>query len=399
MLRSDDLPAGTIVDRAVQAAVLPLVCEPKQAECPPLIPPGVIPDVPPALRKLIGEGGDDVLGLLYREVAAVSQVANTAGSVASGLTQNIVSGVLDVAIDPAASNVPGPFGASSPGSASSMFMVSGYKHLSHDGYSVSSDFGPANGKGPKFDEDDYGLTLGTRFDGSDAFGAAKGSVTFGVVGNYTRTDIDIGGLPALPGSGKSGSVGINSWSLGGYGVVTDGHRYGLVTVTGTLGSPETDNALIPASADYNTRGLAASAMAGVLVPMGGAKLDLRGGFNYIHASSDDYTDSIGSRFTDAHMEEFSGTVSARLFSVVRVEDYSVRPFIQGGLNQRFHYDNEITVDNARFSFDDADTSVFGRAGIDFDVDKSIQAYLAVRGDASTDMTAIAAQVGVTFKLD
>ena len=126
---------------------------------------------------------------------------------------------------------------------------------------------------------------------------------------------------------------------------------------------------------------------------------MRGGLNYLHASGDDYTDSIGSHYTDAHMEEFSGSVSARLFSVVRVEAFYVRPFVQGGLNQRFHYENEITIDNATFRFNDADTSVFARAGIDFDVDKSIQAYLSVRGDASEDMRAIAAQVGFTIKLD
>ena len=341
-----------------------------------------------------------MLGLIYREAAALSRVANNAGSVASGLTQDIVSGVLDVAVDPAsAAAALGPFSASSPGSASSMFMVSGYKHLSHDGYTVSSAFAPATGKGPEFDENDYGLTLGTRFDGSDVFGAQKGSVTFGVLGNYTHTDIDVGGLPGFPGSGKSGSVKIDSWSAGGYGIVTDGSRYGLVTVTGTFGSPSTDNALLPATADYSTFGFAASAMSGVLVPVGGAKLDLRGGLNYLHASSDDFTDSIGSHYTDAHMEEFSGSVSARLFSVVRVEEYSVRPFIQGGVNQRFHYENEITIDNATFHFDDADTSVFARAGIDFDVDKAIQAFLSVRGDASEDMRAIAAQIGFTIKLD
>ena len=362
---------------------------------------GIVLDVPPlVIEKLVGEGGAgaDALGLLYSSVAALSQVANNVTSVAASITQDVVSNVLDVAIEPETAAVLGPFAASSPGSASSMFMVSGYKHLAHDGYSVSSPFGPATGKGPEFEEDNYGLTLGTRFDGSDIFGTEKGSVTFGVLANYTHTDIDVGvPSPSLP-IFKSGSASIDSWSVGGYGMVTDGQRYGLVTVTGTFGSPETDNP-IAATADYGTFGFAASAMSGVLVPVGSAKLDLRGGLNYLHASSDDFTDSLGSRYTDARMEEFSGSLSARLFGVVRVDEYNVRPFIQGGVNHRFHYENEITVDNATFAFDDADTSIFGRTGIDFDVDKSIQAHLAVRGDASEDFTAIAAQVGVTFKLD
>ncbi len=340
-----------------------------------------------------------LLGVLSRSVAVLSQVVNNVSSVALSITQDVASNVLDVKIEPETAVVVGPFAASSPGAASSMFMVSGYKHLSHDGYSVSSDFGPATGKGPGFEEDNYGLTVGTRFDGSDLFGTEKGSVTIGVLANYTHTDIDVGAVPNVPGNFKSGSVSIDSWSVGGYGMVTDGRYYGLVTVTGTFGSPEAENALLPATAETNTFGFAASAMSGVLVPVGGAKLDLRGGLNYLHSSSDDFTDSVGSRFTDARMEEFSGTLSARLFSVMRVDDYNVRPFVQGGVNYRFHYENEITVDNATFAFDDSDTSIFGRAGIDIDVDQNIQAYLAVRGDASEDFAAIAAQVGVTFRLD
>jgi outer membrane autotransporter protein len=277
-------------------------------------------------------------------------------------------------------------------------MISGYKHLSHDGYEVSTDFNPSAGYSPEFEEDNYGLTLGTRFDGSEVFGTAKGSVTLGVLANYTHTDVDVG-ASGLPGPLPSGSANIDSWSLGGYGLVTDGRRYGLLTIVGTIGSPETDNALLGATADYNTYGFAASAMSGVLVPVGDAKLDLRGGFNYITSQGDDYTDSIGSRYEDARMEEFSGTISARLFSVVRLEDYNIRPFVQAGLNHRFHYENEVTIDSVGFAFDDADTSVFGRAGIDFDLSQSMQGYLAVRGDASEDFSAIAAQVGVTFKLD
>jgi hypothetical protein len=399
-----DNPA--IVDGSIREIVtdatqlpLPVVCTTRAAaECPQDGIRITFPDVPPVIEKLVGEGGLETLGLLYSSVAALSQVANNVTSVAAGITQDVVSNVLDVALEPEAATALGPFTASSPGSASSMFMVSGYKYLAHDGYSVSSSFGPATGKGPEFEEDNYGLTLGTRFDGSDIFGTEKGSVTFGVLANYTHTDIDVGvPSPSLP-IFKSGSASIDSWSVGGYGMVTDGQRYGLLTVTGTFGSPETDNA-IAATADYGTFGFAASAMSGVLVPVGGAKLDLRGGLNYLHASSDDFTDSLGSRYTDARMEEFSGSLSARLFGVMRVDDYNVRPFVQGGVNHRFHYENEITVDDATFAFDDADTSIFGRAGIDFDVDKAIQAHLAVRGDASEDFTAIAAQVGITFKLD
>jgi outer membrane autotransporter protein len=77
----------------------------------------------------------------------------------------------------------------------------------------------------------------------------------------------------------------------------------------------------------------------------------------------------------------------------------MRPFVQTGVTQRFAYENELKINGDKFSFDDADTTVFARAGLDFDVGDTTQAYLAVRGDASEDLQSIAAQVGITFKLD
>jgi len=59
----------------------------------------------------------------------------------------------------------------------------------------------------------------------------------------------------------------------------------------------------------------------------------------------------------------------------------------------------VEVEGVRFSFDDADTTVFARAGIDFDIGRSLQAYLAVRGDVNESIEAITAQVGLTFKMD
>jgi outer membrane autotransporter protein len=290
-----------------------------------------------------------------------------------------------------------PFSASSPGAAGSLFMISGYKALSHDGYSISSSFSPADGKTPAFDENSYGLTIAGRMDGSELLGAAPHSVTLGVLANYTHTDIEVD----APGGGKGGSANIDSWSVGGYGLVTNGEKYGLVTVVGTFGSPTTkSDFVIPAKAEFSNFGVATSAVAGVLLPVGGStKLDLRGGLNYIYAESEDYRDSFGTQYSDGHTEEFSGSVSARLFSIMHFDGYNIRPFVQSGLTYRFLYENELKINSETFSFDDADTSVFARAGFDFDIGRSTQAYLAVRGDASEDMRAIAAQVGVTFKLD
>ncbi|WP_088347597.1 MULTISPECIES: autotransporter outer membrane beta-barrel domain-containing protein [Rhodomicrobium] len=329
--------------------------------------------------------------------AALGGAASNSALVAAGVTQDIIAAALDGDLQPEVTAF-GPIGSGSPGQTSSSFMVSGYKFLSHDGFSSTSS-GQSSFKNPEFDEQNYGLTVGLRFDGSALFDASPRSVTFGVIGNYTHTEIDVGRVAGVPGPSESGEATVESWTAGGFGLVTDGTRYGLLTVTGTFGAPETSGKVLPLSAEFNNFALATSAVAGIIVPLGDSKLDLRGGVNYIHATSDDYVDSGGSRFTDGRMEEFSGSISARLFQTVQLEDAVLRPFVQGGLNHRFHYENELTVDGEDFSFDDADTSIFARAGIDFDIGSSTQAYLAVRGDASEDFRAIAAQVGLTFKLD
>jgi hypothetical protein len=358
-----------------------------------------LPPVTELLDKLKLPIDDPRVGPVLQTLAVLGQTVTTAGFLASALTQDIISAALDGDITPDSGAV-SPITVAVTGAQSSQFMVSGYKALSHDGFSVTSSLAQASGTTPGFDEENYGLTIGTRFDGSQLFSAPAGSVTLGVIANYTHTDIDVGapsGFPDLPG----GTADVDSWSLGTYGLVTDGQRYGLLTVTGTYGTPETSTTIVqPISAEFTNFGLATSAMAGVLVPVGAdAKLDLRGGLNYVYAQSEDFEDSLGTSFTDGRMEEFSGTVSARLFSVLRSADYTIRPFVQGGLNHRLHYENELKIESETFAFDDADTSVFARAGIDFDVDQSTQAYVAVRGDASEDFEAIAAQVGVTFKLD
>lgn len=341
----------------------------------------------------------DRLNSTLQNLGLLSQTFATASMVASKVTQDIISAALDGDITPDSVGV-SPITVAGAGVNASSFMVSGYKGVSHDGFSVSSEFGSVSGKTPEFDEDNYGLTIGTRFDGSEFFGAPARSVVLGLIGNYTHTDIEVGAPAGFPGLSKSGSADVDSWSLGAFGLVTDGQHYGLLTVTGTYGTPETSSTVVPAEAEFDSFGVATSAVAGVLVPVGAeTKIDLRGGVNFVHAASDDYEDSIDTLYTDGQMEEFSGSVSARIFTVLQGSDYNLRPFVQGGLTHRFHYENELKVNGETFNFDDADTSAFARAGVDFSVGEATQAYLAVRGDASEDFEAIAAQVGMTFKLD
>ena len=358
--------------------------------------------LPSGIIDLVRDLPQEATGLLLQQTAALSQVVSgLTGTIASNLT-NVV---LDLGLVEAAAGGPSgggpassPLVFSAPASPLSMFMVSGVKNLSHDGFSTTSLLG--NGTTPAFDETDYGLTLGIRWDASRHFDLAPNTLTFGAIGNYTHTDLDFGTNAALaPYLDKSGKAEVDSWSAGAFGLITDGRKYGLLTLNATFGSPETENFALASTAEYSSFGIAASAMSGVLIPVGRATLDLRGGFTFISASGDDYTDSAGVHYSNAELEEISGEFSARLFQVVKLESGTLRPFIQGGLTQRLHYSNEVEVEGVRFSFDDADTTVFARAGIDFDIGRSLQAYLAVRGDVNESIEAITAQVGLTFKMD
>lgn len=366
--------------------------------------PGTVLDLaglPSGIIDLVRELPEAATGLLLQQTAALSQVVSgLTGTIASNLTNVVLDlGLVDAAGGgPGGAAASGPLVVSAPASPLSMFMVSGVKKLSHDGFSTTSLLG--NGTTPAFDETDYGLTVGIRWDASRHFDLAPNTFTFGLVGNYTHTDLDFGTNATLaPFLDKSGTAEVDSWSAGAFGLITDGHKYGLLTLNATLGSPETENFALASTAEYNTFGIAASAVSGVLIPVGQATLDLRGGFTFISASGDDFTDSAGVRFRDAELEEISGEVSARLFQVMRLESGTLRPFIQGGLSQRLHYSNEVEVEGVKFSFEDADTTAFARVGVDFDIDRSLQAYVSVRGDVSESIEAISAQIGLTLKLD
>lgn len=386
------VPASVLLDDARQGA----------AGEPRLALPGTdisLSDLSPAVTQLLRDNPERAVGLVFQQAAALQQVLSGATAAVTGQLSNLA---LDLADGGAAGGfVNAPIISGAQGHELSMFAVSGVTKLSHDGFQASSALPGGSGQTPEFEEIDYGFTVGVRWDASHYFDLAKNTVTFGLIGNYTHTEIEIGTNDVLAEFfDKTGSADIDSWSAGAYGLVTDGRKYGLVSIAATLGAPKTENVVLASTADYETVGVAASAVSGVLVPVGGgATLDLRGGFNFISASADDHTDSAGIRFSNAELEEISGTVSARLFHVMKLESGTFRPFIQGGLNHRLHYRNEVDVEGVAFAFEDADTIYFARAGLDFDIDRHMQAYVAVRGDKSESLEAISAQVGLTFKLD
>jgi outer membrane autotransporter protein len=147
-------------------------------------------------------------------------------------------------------------------------------------------------------------------------------------------------------------------------------------------------------------GFSSTAAGGVVLQAGpNTKLDLRSGLNYLNATADKHTDSMGIAFGEGELDQFSGTLSARLFAAWVYGNTVVRPFLQGGVDYRFHYANQIIVENVKFELNEGRTTLFGRVGMDFDVGDYVQAYLALRGDHNEDFDTVAGQLGLTVKLN
>ncbi len=347
----------------------------------------------------IGGLAQTVSGIVSTGGGIVDQLLS--GGIGGNITDGIIGGLADG--NPASSSAANTISAPSViAPTTSTFMISGVLVNSHDGFDAKSSDANASGRTAGFDAVSYGFTTGVRTDASDLFGLDKGRVTYGFFGNFTHTDVDTGVSDALQGLGlnRGGEASVDSWSAGGFALVTAKAFYGLAVITGTFGQSEVTNFLIGSGSEFDSVGFSTSAVGGWLAPVGKtAKLDISGRLTYAASDIDDYKDSGGVVYHDTSLDDVSVTASARLFDSIPGSWATYRPFIQTGVTHRIDHTNEIKVDGVKFEFDDADTTVFGRIGVDFEVQRTVQAYIALRGDVSEDAEAVAGQVGVTFRLD
>jgi Autotransporter beta-domain len=178
------------------------------------------------------------------------------------------------------------------------FGISGVSHTSHDGFVVESPH-PATGRTPAFDSLDAGITLGMRFDASKALNLPTDSLTVGLFGNYTNSDIGLHSNAVLRKFGfrNAGDASLNSGSGGGYTLLTNGRIYGLALASGEFGSASVDDAILNSHSGFDTTGFASSVIGGMVLPAGPAtKLDFRAGLNYLAARADNHTDSAQIHF-------------------------------------------------------------------------------------------------------
>ena len=365
--------------------------------------PPIIPPIQAICVPTISQACTNLLNAVAQQVTTSQQVAtNVLASTALQTTQQITDFALSSAVFDSPFLTPvSPAVVRTVAPTVATFGISGVSHTSHDGFEVRSPGGGA-GRSVEFDSLDAGITLGVRFDASRAVNWSKDTLTIGLFGNYTNSDIDLDSNRILRDVGitRAGDASLNSGSGGGYAVLTSGRVYGLVLGSGEFGNASARDALLDSHSDFDVSGFSSSAATGVVLQTGPrTKLDLRGGLNYLNATADRHTDSAGIAFGEGELDQFSGTLSARLFGAWDYGYTVVRPFLQGGVDYRFHYENEIVVENVKFEFDEGRTTLFARVGTDFDVGDYVQAYLAFRADHNEDFDTVAGQLGLTIKLN
>ena len=278
------------------------------------------------------------------------------------------------------------------------FGISGVSHTSHDGFQIE---GPIGGRTLGFDSLDVGVTLGFRVDASKALTLPADTLTLGIFGNYTNSDIDVDSSQAFRELGLTnvGDATLNNGSVGGYVLLTNGAFYGLGLASGEFGEASVDDGPFRSS-NFDTSGFASSLLGGALVSLGPlTKIDFRGGLNCLTANAESHVGFGDLRFSDGEIDQFSGAFSARLFATWEYGRTVVRPFVQGGVDYRFHYDNHVEIEGVKFSFDEGLATVFGRAGVDFDIGNRSQLYFAVRADHNEDFDTVAGQAGLTIRLN
>ncbi len=186
-------------------------------------------------------------------------------------------------------------------------------------------------------------------------------------------------FPANAGASKLSEDG---FQVDLYALVASGATYGLFAAS--LGSGDSDmantsNAVVNGqlaigrgSSDYNEYSLSATVgHVFTLASRANSRLlaDVSGGLLYSSYTRDGFIDTVGARFTDNDVDEFSGKIDVKLAYQMMHGGYSITPYLKGGVKHRFNYDNTMSAtDNigpvpaVTIRYDLASDDTFWRAG-------------------------------------
>ncbi len=229
------------------------------------------------------------------------------------------------------------------------------------------------------------------------------NAVIGGFANYTYAEIDVDSDPVLKANGfdQAGEATLSSFALGAFGVLTFDRTYTFGMASGSFGNVDSNNLILESQGSYDVAGTVIALGVGHIFDASHrSKIDLRSQLSYAYGSGDSYLDSADTRYGDSESHFLTGSISAKLFGQYSHQNWKLRPFIQAGINYTFLDENEFSIEDIPFEIsDNNEASAFGRLGIDFSVDKSIQSYVAVEGELGEDFDRIGGQLGISIKLN
>jgi hypothetical protein len=271
----------------------------------------------------------------------------------------------------------------------------------HSGYELH---GGGNGAGCSlpFHSLERSQLPGMIWDASSYFGLKPGTLHLGFTGGVTETDTQIRASRALLDAGiaQAGAARLTSTMVGGYSLLRSGNWYAGSAFGSAWGRNESRDFVLGAASEYDTSTFIAAGILGNIVPINdNLRFDVRGTLAYQRTVGDSHVDSLGIAYGNHTIETANATLSGRLFGLLRQGALTIRPYLQAGIVQRLHYDNEVEIDGIGFTFEEADTSVFAATGVDLDIDRSLQLSAGVRHEHSSDFDNLTARFGVVLKLN
>lgn len=403
------LPAGELLDVSLleTAKLPPNLGLPKGDPLLLVNLPGVS-IVVPNLPKLAAIGSG-VLGVVLDQLAPVNQLfaAKTSLNLLSPLEQLIDS---LTAIDADKPSGPPPVNQGStpiePLPISNLWMWNAvtFGATSHGGFKYQAQYGDTvvTGSTLPIRASDRAELPGLIWDATSEAGLKSGTLHLALVGGVAESDLDIEGDATLRSLGvtDAGRASLRSWSVGGFALLTTRTWYAGSAIGGSWGSSEGENFVTGTTSDYDLSCFTSALFVGSILPVTDSiRFDVRGTLGYQRTVGEAHEDSIGIDYSDHIIEAANGSLSVRLFGVVREGYVTARPYLQGGLAHRLHYDNALQIAGVGFTFTDADTSVFAAGGLDFEIDRTLQLSLGVRHDHSPDFDSLSGRVGVLISIN
>ncbi len=319
-----------------------------------------------------------------------------------------------------AGNALGPFVASA-------IAVQGLgTNTTHDG--LTGSFNPTFDM-PDHEDTDFTVTLSFSYDvGRRRLGGRKDVAPrrskfwqIGGFAGYQTLETELGNtiFTAGLGLGGAGSARNNAVLVGGYSLMAWKQFYTFSTISGTFGQTEDFNAALAATSKYDTDGYVSSTAIGYVMTLGqrrGAKdggrdrnlkLDARAELSHSKHLGRAHVNSAGFRIGESRVESLTGGLSLSLFSEIRKGNAIVKPYIKGGIQQRFDHDNTVfiptqiiqgnTINGTEVSFDEEDTFVLVEGGVSIARKKgSLNGSAFYQGSGDADV--VGGRIGYNLRL-